>query len=131
MKIFIVSQYFYPEEFRINDIASLLVKAGHEVTVYTSLPDYKTGYVPKEFKGLKNRKTTYNGVKVVRCFSTSRRSGVLFRALNYVSFLVSSSVKAFFSKDKYDIVMCYQTSPVLMANAARVMARKRKLPFFL
>lgn len=131
MKILIVSQHFYPDEFRINEVAETLVKNGHEVTVYTSLPDYKTGKVPKNCRGLKNRKFNYNGVKVVRCFSVSRRTGVIFRALNYISFLATSTVRAYLTKQRFDVVMCYQTSPVLMANAARAVAKKQKIPFLL
>ena len=44
MKIFVLSQYFYPENFRINDICLELVKKGHRVNVLTGLPDYKSGH---------------------------------------------------------------------------------------
>lgn len=131
MNILLVSQHFYPDNFRVNDIAKELVSKGHNVTVLTSLPDYATGKVPDDCKGLKNRKTEWNGVKVIRSFSVARRSGVVFRMLNYVSFFVSATLKAFFMKEKLDVVMCYQTSPVLMANAARTYAKKNKVPFFL
>lgn len=131
MNILLVSQHFYPDNFRVNDIAKELVSKGHNVTVLTSLPDYATGKVPDDCKGLKNRKTEWNGVKVIRSFSVARRSGVVFRMLNYVSFFVSATLKAFFMKEKFDVVMCYQTSPVLMANAARTYAKKNKVSFFL
>ena len=129
MKILLVSQHFYPDNFRVNDIAKELVAKGHEVTVLTSLPDYATGKVPADCKGLKNRVVEWNGVKVVRAFSVSRRSGLIFRILNYVSFFASSTIKAFFMKEKFDVVMCYQTSPVLMANGAKAYAKKNKVPF--
>ena len=131
MKILIVSQHFYPDSFRINEVAETLVQKGHDVTVYTALPDYKYGTVPKDCRGIKNRRFNYKGVKVVRCFSISRRTGVVFRALNYVSFLLSSTFRAYLTREKFDIVMCYQTSPVLMANAARAVAAKQKIPFLL
>ena len=131
MNILIVSQHFYPDSFRINEISTELVKRGNKVTVLTSLPDYATGRVPKECKGLKNRKLNYNGVNVVRTFSVSRRNGVLFRALNYASFCISSTLKARQMKEKFDLVLCYQTSPVLMANAARALANKQKIPFLI
>lgn len=129
MKILIVSQHFYPDNFRVNDIAKALVENGHQVTVLTSLPDYATGKVPADCKGLKNRETEWNGVKVIRSFSIARRSGIIFRALNYVSFFLTSTFKARALKEKFDIVMCYQTSPVLMANGARACAKKQKIPF--
>ncbi len=131
INILIVSQHFYPDSFRVNDIAKMLVAKGHKVTVITSLPDYATGRVPRECKGLKNRKFNFEGVDVIRTFSVSRRSGVIFRMLNYISFTLSSTLKATFLKEKFDIVMSYQTSPVLMANGARKFAKKNKIPFFL
>ena len=92
MKILIVSQHFFPDNFRINEIAAELKKRGNEVTVITSLPDYATGRVPKNCRGLKNSKIQYEGVSVIRTFSVSRRKGVLFRALNYLSFYLSSTL---------------------------------------
>ena len=130
VKILLVSQHFYPDNFRVNDIAKELVAKGHEVTVLTSLPDYATGKVPADCKGLKNRKAEWNGVNILRTFSVARRSGIIFRALNYVSFFLSSTIKARALKEKFDIVMCYQTSPVLMANGARAYAKKHNTPFF-
>ena len=131
MKILIVSQHFYPDNFRINEIAEELVNSGNEVTVITSLPDYATGKVPSDCKGLKNRKVNYNGVNVIRTFSVQRRTGVIFRALNYLTFCLSSTIKAKNLKQKFDVVMCYQTSPVLMANAAKSVSKKQNIPFVL
>ena len=50
MKILIVSQHFYPEPFRINDIAVSLVQLGHEVSVVTGLPNYPSGKIPMEYR---------------------------------------------------------------------------------
>ena len=41
--ILVISQYFYPEEFRINDICKEWVKRGYEVTVVTGIPNYPQG----------------------------------------------------------------------------------------
>jgi len=131
VNLLIVSQHFYPDNFRINDIAQALVEQGHRVTVLTSRPDYATGRVPADCKERANRDVTWEGVRVIRTFSVERRHGVLFRALNYVSFCLSSTWKARRLKERFDAVMCYQTSPVLMANAARAYAKKRQVPFLL
>ncbi len=131
LNILIVSQHFYPDNFRINEIAKMLAEEGHRVTVLTSLPDYETGKVPAGCKGLKNRKFVWNGVNVIRCFSVSRRNGIFFRALNYASFCLTSTGKALNLRGDYDVAVCYQTSPVLMANAARAFAKKGALPFFI
>ena len=49
MKVLIVSQYFWPENFRINDLASELNLLGHEITVLTGYPNYPEGYIDTEF----------------------------------------------------------------------------------
>ena len=43
MKLLILSQYFWPENFRINDVAEGLASRGHSVTVYTAMPNYPAG----------------------------------------------------------------------------------------
>ncbi len=131
MNLLIVSQHFYPDNFRINDIAQALTQEGHRVTVLTSRPDYATGRVPADCKGRENREVMWNGVRIIRTFSVERRQGALFRALNYISFCLSSTWKARRLKERFDAVLCYQTSPVLMANAARACAKKQRIPFFL
>ena len=50
MKILIVSQYFWPEQFRINDIAEYLSKKGYEVDVLTGIPNYPQGEINKDFQ---------------------------------------------------------------------------------
>ena len=124
MNILVVGQYFYPDNFRINEIAQELVKRGHQVTVLTGLPDYATGRVPKEYRRGRRRRETVEGVEVIRVPIIARRTGVLWRALNYLSFLISSSLYVSFHKLDCDVVFCYQTSPVSMAQAA-VKAKKK------
>ena len=82
MKILTVCQYYYPEQFKVNEICEALVKQGHEVTVLTGLPNYPTGIVPKEYKGLKKRKEVINGVNVIRSFEVGRGTGKLKLMLN-------------------------------------------------
>ena len=64
MKILIISQYFYPENFRINDFAFSLVKKGHDVIVLSGLPNYPNGRFFGKYSVFKNE--LINGVKVVR-----------------------------------------------------------------
>ena len=52
MRILVVCQYYYPENFQINDIAEQLAADGHEVTVLTGLPNYPLGVVPEEYKSI-------------------------------------------------------------------------------
>ena len=66
MKILIVSQYFYPEDFKVNDIAFDFVKRGHEVTVFTAKPNYPQGNFYKGYSFFGKSFEIINGVKVIR-----------------------------------------------------------------
>ena len=86
MKILIVSQRYWPESFRITDIAETLVKEGHKVTVLTGLPNYPQGYLYDGYKHGENRVQEHNGVKIYRAKEIERRNDVIHRFLNYYSF---------------------------------------------
>lgn len=126
MKILVVCQYYYPEQFRVNDICETLSKHGNDVTVLTGLPNYPTGYIPKEYKFFKKRKENINGVNVIRTFEIGRKKGFLFRILNYMSFAVSASIKVLFMKNDFDIIYVYQLSPILMAIPGIIYKKKNK-----
>ncbi len=128
MKILVVCQHFYPENFRINDICFELVKKGHDVTVLTGLPNYPKGKVLKEYKWFRKRKEIINGVKVKRCFLIGRGSSTLRMIINYMSFAISSSIKAFFMKKDFDIIYVYQLSPITMTWPARVIKKIKHIP---
>lgn len=131
MKILVVCQYYYPEQFRINDISEQLVKDGHLVTVLTGLPNYPMGVIPKDYRFGKKRKEVINGVNVIRCFEISRNKSVVGMALNYASYMVSASFKALFLKKDFDLVFVYQLSPVSMALPGIIMKMRCKKPLYL
>mgnify|MGYP004509439689 CR=1 FL=1 len=110
MKILIVSQYYFPEQFLINDITEELVKNGQSVTVITGLPNYPSGVIDKRYK--KIRCEIINGVNVQRCFVFPRGKNIFSLLLNYLSFVVFTSIKIFNLKNKYDIVLSYQLTPI-------------------
>lgn len=128
MKIVIVGQYYWPENFLVNDIAEELVKRGHSVTVLTGLPDYATSTVPKEYKHGKNRDEVRNGVVIHRVPIIARRHGFVFRVLNYLSFWISSTTYARFHKYEADVIMSYQTAPIFMGAGGIVLKKKLKKP---
>lgn len=130
MKILIVCQYYYPENFQITPIAEALVEDGYDVTVLTGLPNYPLGIVPDEYKH-GHRDEIINGVRVIRCFEIGRSKGAFHLGLNYLSFMFSSLAKIRKIQKDYDLVMCYQLSPVLMGVPAMVFSRKYKTPFLL
>lgn len=124
MKILVVCQHYYPEQFRITDICESFVKMGHEVSVITGLPNYPMGKIYDGYRGGKKRDEVINGVKVHRCFTVGRRSGAIWRMINYYSFALSSKRHAKRIKEEYDVVFVNQLSPVMMASAG--VAYKRK-----
>ena len=86
--ILVVSQYFYPEQFRINDICSEWVKRGYKVTVLTGIPNYPQGKFYKGYGFFKKTKEYYNGMEIRRIPLLPRGTGAVMMALNYFSFVV-------------------------------------------
>lgn len=131
MKILVVCQYYFPENFQIIPICEQLVKNGHSVTVLTGLPNYPTGIVPNEYKHGKKREEIINGVHVVRSCEIGRKKGPVFLALNYFSFVISASKKIMQLDEDFDIVFVYQLSPVLMGIPAIKYSKRKRIPLFL
>lgn len=126
MKVLVVCQYYWPEQFLINEIAPELVKRGHEVTVLTGLPNYPEGIVPEEYKHGK-RDEMIDGVHVIRCDEHGRGKGKKDLVLNYLSYMRSASKKAK-HLDKFDLVLAYQLSPVTMLAPAVAYKKKNHVP---
>lgn len=114
MKILVICQYYYPEEFQITDICEELAKQGNEVTVLTGLPNYPTGKIPEKYQHGKNREENINGVQVIRCYERPREKGILGLSANYISFMLSSLLKIRKLKKKCDVIYIHQYSPVVM-----------------
>ncbi|NUU95823.1 glycosyl transferase family 1 [Marinitoga sp. 1135] len=131
MKILFVTQHFYPEQFRINDIFFELVKRGHEVTVLTGLPNYPSGKIPKEYKFFRNRIQNINGVKIVRVPLISRGKSLFKLALNYISFAITSSIGSIFLKKDFDIIIGHQTSPITQVLGGVILKKITKKPFII
>ncbi len=118
MKILVICQYYYPEPFRISDICEELTQKGHEVMVITGLPNYPMGEIYNGYQKKIGVTEVINGVKVHRCYEIPRKNNILFRMLNYYSFMFSSTQYIKKMNEEYDRVFVYQLSPVMMAKAA-------------
>src|SRR5258705_7034344 len=95
MKVLIVSQYFWPENFRINDLAQVLAERGHEITVLTGKPNYPGGTFFAGYGAFGRTEENYNGIRVLRVPLVPRGTGSGLRlALNYLSFALSASLVA-------------------------------------
>lgn len=130
MKILIISQHFYPEPFRINDIAFSLSQQNHEVSVLTGLPNYPSGVIEPSYKFFKKREEVLNGVKIFRSSIIARGSSLITMGLNYLSFALMGSIKALLLKDKYDVIFVFQTSPVSMILPGIFLKWKQKIPLY-
>ena len=121
MKVLVICQHYWPENFRVTEICETLAERGHEVTALVGLPNYPTGIIPEEYRHFKNRKQFRNGVEIRRCFEIGRRPGKIGLAINYVSYMVSASIKALLKKRDYDVIYAFSTSPVLMSLPAALL----------
>ena len=121
MKILVVCQHYWPENFRVTEICEALAARGHQVTALVGLPNYPSGVVPAEYRHFRNRRQMRNGVEIRRCFEIGRRPGKLGLAVNYVSYMTSATVKALLLGRDYDVIYAYSTSPVLMSLPAAVL----------
>lgn len=135
-RVLLVTQYFYPESFKSNDIAFELVKRGYEVDALVSIPNYPEGRYYKGYGLFQKRIERINGVKVYRAFQTprGRKATGLGLSLNYLTYAFFASIWAlFFSlfKRKYHSIIVFQTSPITQALPAVVLAKLRKVPMYL
>lgn len=133
IKILFISQYFYPETFKGNDIVFDFVKRGYEVTVLTAKPNYPQGTF---FKGYSfwNKSTEFiDGVKVIRTPIYPRKNGKgLHLVLNYISFVFFSYFTCLFRiRENYDVIFVQQLSPVTMALPGLWLKRKCKSKLYL
>jgi len=133
LKILIVSQYFWPEEFRLNELAEGLVERGHAVTVVTGLPNYPKGEILRGY-GLRGPwQEMYNGVRIFRTPLVPRgRHSKIRLALNYISFsFLACFVVLWRIRERYDAVFVYQLSPVTVGFPGILAGWKARAPVFL
>lgn len=130
MRVLIVSQYFWPEEFRINDLARELRSRGHELAVLTGRPNYPSGYVYPEFRDNPSCYRYFDGIEVLRVPITPRGKGRLRLALNYLSFALSASLIGLFKlrRRTFDVIFVYEPSPVTVALPGILIGRMKKVP---
>ena len=129
MRILIVSQYFWPENFRINEISDFLIKENFEVDVLTGSPNYPEGKVFKDFKQNPIKYNSLNGAKIYRVPIITRGSSSPFNLfLNYSSFLFSSITFGFLKlrKKKYDYIITFGTSPITVALTSLFFSKIKK-----
>lgn len=110
--ILVLSQFFHPEQFRINDICTEWVQRGYQVTVVTGIPNYPKGKFYEGYGLFKNRKETWNGIDIIRLPLIPRGKSTIGLIANYLSFPVSQFFWMLFTSINPDVIFMFETSPM-------------------
>ncbi len=130
MRILVVSQYFWPENFRINDLVKEWVQRGHQVTVLTGIPNYPAGKVFDTYRDQPSAFASYEGAEVVRVPIVPRGSGGLHLMLNYLSFVVGGCLfgPLRLRGKPADVIFVFQPSPVTVGLPAVWLGKLKNAP---
>ena len=133
MEILVITQYFWPENFRINDLVLGLKEKGYNVTILTGKPNYPSGKIFPGYSLLSKLKDNFDGITVYRVPSVPRGNGRNLRLImNYFSFIVSACFMApFLLKGKYDLIFVYEPSPITVMIPAIFLKKIKNVPIML
>ena len=131
MKVLLISQYFYPENFKINDLIFSLKERGHQITVLTGKPNYSKAHFFEGYGWKSNDFEIVNGIPIYRANLFSRRNGGALRLfLNYFSFAILASVKVRKIKGSFDAIFVYEPSPITVGIPAVFAKKKFNAPIY-
>jgi len=133
MKILFYNQYFWPENFSINDLVLSLKNIGHEVSVLTGQPNYPDRSEFRNYKWWFFSKELWNGIIINRIPLFPRGKSKFSLILNYLSFIISGILFSPFIlfKKKYDVIFVYGTSPVFQVIPASFLGWLKGVPVVL
>jgi glycosyltransferase involved in cell wall biosynthesis len=130
VRILLLSQYFWPENFLINDVVAGLVGRGHEVLVCTGLPNYPAGRCFDGYGASGPFRQQYRGAQVRRVPLVPRGGGGALRlALNYLSFAGLATLLApAVARGRFDAILVYEPSPMTIGIPARALRALKRAP---
>lgn len=130
MRLLVVSQYFWPETFRVNDLVAGLTARGHSVTVLTGRPNYPEGRVFEEYRRNPAAFSTFAGAEVLRLPLRPRGKGSLRLMLNYWSFVFWGLLLGpwLLRKKPFDAIFFFEISPITGALPAILYRRLKQAP---
>lgn len=133
MKILIVTQYFYPEDFKINDAVEHLLSSGHEVRVLTAFPNYPNGSFFEGYGLFDKYPKLFKGARIYRAPIFPRKKNPISLILNYLSFPLSAKIYSIKIKKEFspDVVLGFQLSPIWSMVPAVFLRRRFNIPFVL
>jgi glycosyltransferase involved in cell wall biosynthesis len=134
MKILIFNQYFWPENFRINEIADAINSRGYEVDVMTGKPNYPGGQFFSGYGAWGIKKDFWKNIPIYRVpmFARGNKSTISL-VLNYSSYILSSLILAplLLRKKKYDLIFVYGVSPIFQVIPASFFGWLKGVPVVL
>lgn len=126
MRVLVLSQYYWPESFRITEVVESLRRAGCHITVLTGQPNYPQGEVFAGYGaagfGAQQHEAGYSIYRVP--LVPRGRGGARGLAANYLSFVVSASLFGpwLLRKQLFDVIFVYAPSPIIQAIPAAWLA---------
>ncbi|MDO9384689.1 MAG: glycosyltransferase family 4 protein [Hyphomicrobiaceae bacterium] len=132
LKILILTQYFWPENFRINDLTEELAARGHQITVLTGVPNYPGGKVFADYAKNPAQFSSFKGVQVVRIPLLPRGNGSLQLVFNYLSFVVSGLTFGAWKLRgrEFDAIFVFMISPITAVLPAILQRKLKRSPLF-
>jgi colanic acid biosynthesis glycosyl transferase WcaI len=128
-RVLIVTQYFWPEEFRVNELVKKLVVAGCDVDVVTGRPNYPDGVIYKEYVNAPNSFNSYCGSTIYRVNNSPRGKSKFGLIINYFSFAILTSIFLLknMRKNHYDSIIAVQLSPIFAVIPALIYGKYKKV----
>ncbi len=131
MRILIVTQYFWPENFRINDLALALTERGHEVVILTGKPNYPEGKFYNTYSFLSKKVEYWNNIKIYRSPLIPRgKSGGFRLMLNYFSFAFFNTLRGLTVLGDFHKIFVFEPSPITVGIPAIIMKWRKRAPIY-
>lgn len=129
MRVVLISQYFFPEQFSNNAIAKNLVERGHDVHAVPCVPNYPAGTFFQGYSNQSRRSETWEGVKITRAATVARGNSALTLIANYLFYPLSASWTIYRQiKERPDVSFVSMPSPLLQALAGIILRWRRGVP---
>ena len=130
MRLLVVTQYFWPETFRINEIVRHLAERGHDVTVLTGAPNYPAGNIFPKYRECPEKFSSYYGARIVRVPLITRGNTTWSLMLNYLTYPASAAaIGAWRLRGQpFDAIFAFQASPVTSALPAVWLRAVKRAP---
>ena len=130
LRVLLITQYFWPENFRINELAQEFCLCNVDLTILTGYPNYPDGNIFPSYKDNPNKFLKFYGSQVIRVPMLPRGQNKTRLLLNYLSFLVMGSIVGpwLLRGRGFDAILIYQPSPITVGFVGLVMRRLKKAP---